>query len=321
VPLTRSIYGLGVRASAPLPWLSSLPPADRVDIDYLFGMLPPHAGTREEAMQRVPYVSTVVDPDGGYGLVSTRLASGDIRMDYRDGTVAVVEYGGRRVWAQWPQDVWPEDVACYLFGPVLGVVLRMRGTVALHASVIAMGDQAIAIAGPSGAGKSTTAAAFTRLGVRAMSDDVAALVDHGDGRFSVAAAHPHLRLWPDAALTLFGPSREWPRLSPATDKRLLEFDDAREPCALDTLPLAGIYCLGERIDGDAVVRGMPAAEAVMALLTDSFATTYLDREGRAREFDVVSRLVNAVPPRRVHAGRDLERIDSLCRAILADALR
>ena len=45
----------------------------------------------------------------------------------------------------------------------MGFVMLLRGIVCLHASAIAIDDEAIALLGPAGSGKSTTAAAFPNV--------------------------------------------------------------------------------------------------------------------------------------------------------------
>ena len=67
------------------------------------------------------------------------------------------------------------DCESYFVGPMLGAILRLRGVLVLHASVVEVGGSAIAFAGRKYSGKSTHAAAFVRRGHRALADDMAAL--------------------------------------------------------------------------------------------------------------------------------------------------
>ena len=108
-----------------------------------------------------------------------------------------LEHEGKEIWAIWPKASTLEDASSYLLGPVLGVLLRLRGTTCLHASAVAIDGQAVAFAGTEGAGKSTTAAAFARVGHSVLSDDVVALKENESG-FVVAPAYPHICLWPDS---------------------------------------------------------------------------------------------------------------------------
>ena len=108
------------------------------------------------------------------------LGSGDyFGFFYSDGVRFAVERRGHEVWGDWPENYTLEDACTYLLGPVIGFVLRRRGVTCLHASAVAFGEHAIALAGIPGSGKSTTAAAFAQLGYSVIADDVVALVEDG----------------------------------------------------------------------------------------------------------------------------------------------
>ena len=131
-------------------------------------------------------------------LVVWERARGEVfELEYAEGATFVVDGLGTEVWASWSEALTVDDAATYLLGPVLGFLLRLRGTVCLHASGVVVGDRAIALLGPAEAGKSTTAAAFAKLGYPVLSDDLLALSDTG-GTWVVEAGYPGLRLWPDS---------------------------------------------------------------------------------------------------------------------------
>ena len=116
---------------------------------------------------------------------------------YNDGARFAVEREGREVWADWPENYTLSDACTYLLGPVMGFILRLKGTVCLHASAVAIDDRAIALLGLPGSGKSTMAAAFARFGFPVLADDVVALSDKGD-HFLVQPAYPRVNLWPQS---------------------------------------------------------------------------------------------------------------------------
>jgi hypothetical protein len=64
-----------------------------------------------------------------------------------------------------------------------------------------------------------------------------------------------------------------------------------------------------------VIRGQAA---LLSLVADTFANKILDRELRAREFGVLSRLVMTVPVRRVFPHSEAFRVRDLCRVIRED---
>jgi hypothetical protein len=209
-----------------------------------------------------------------------------------------------------------EDTTTYLLGPVMGFVMLLRGVVCLHASAVAVGDEAIALLGPAGSGKSTTAAAFAERGYSILAEDVVTLDDRGD-QFLVRPGYPCIRLWPAAVKALYGSETHLPKLTPNWDKCYLDLNDnfQREP-----LRLAAIYHLSERRH-DAIapfVQPLDRAEGLMSLVANTYATKLMDKHMRAREFELLTRVVNSVPVRRVTPHSDVEHIPELCTRIIAD---
>ena len=222
------------------------------------------------------------------------------------------------IWATWPGNLTIEDTATYLLGPVLGLLLRFRGVTCLHASAVAFGDRAVAFVGNEGAGKSTTAAALARKGCAVLSDDVVALSEH-EGSFFVHPAYPYLCLWPESVESLYGSADALPPLSVNDDKRRLLLEKRELKFEERSLPLTAIYILGERRgDSAPVVEDMPVQKAFMTLVANTFATNVLDASLRAKEFEVLGRLVPRVPVRQLHAHSDAARIEDFCRLICED---
>jgi hypothetical protein len=116
-------------------------------------------------------------------------------------------------------------------------VLRLRGIFVLHASAVAIGDRALALAGQPGAGKSTTAAAFALLGYPVLSEDVVPVFEQGD-ILVVHAGYPHIRLWPDSVKLLLGSSDALPRIIPSWDKCRLDLTQNGFRLQIEPLPLS-----------------------------------------------------------------------------------
>lgn len=106
-----------------------------------------------------------------------------------------VDRAGRTILARWNRATY-EEISALMMGAVFAAVLRLRGTIALHACVAEVDGRAVAIIGPSGAGKSTLAAHLAASGTAILADDVAALVPDGSG-FRAEPGYPRLKLWPD----------------------------------------------------------------------------------------------------------------------------
>jgi hypothetical protein len=266
------------------------------------------------------YVSPFRDANGEPDFVVWQVGGGGFfRLRYEDGTQFLIARAGNEVWATWPEPLTLDDTATYLLGPILGLVLWLRGTVCLHASAIALGGHAIALVGSAGAGKSTTAAAFAQSGVAVLSDDIVALDDRR-ATLSVEAGNPRLRLWPTSAKLLFGAPDALPRLTPNWDKLYLELGLDAFVFHGMPLPLGAVYILGKRgADQRApFVEPLLPQEGLMQLLGNRYVTTFVDRQMRVREFEVLGRLMRCVPVRRVVSNEDPARLAALCQVIRDD---
>ena len=69
------------------------------------------------------------------------------------------------------------------------------------------------------------------------------------------------------------------------------------------------------------MKKLPEADAVAALVANTYVNYLLDREMRSQEFDVLSRVVAGIPIRRVRPTADPSAVFDLCEAIAADARR
>lgn len=241
-----------------------------------------------------------------------------LRLAYYDGTQFWLERAGKEIWATWPESATLEDTSSYLLGPVLGLLLRLRGITCLHASAVALEGHSVVFVGAEGAGKSTTAAAFAREGHGVLSDDVVALTEVESG-FLVVPSYPHLCLWPASVAMLYGSVDALPHFSRGWEKHRLSLGDRGARFEGQPRPLGAIYLLGERRKESApAVEPVRPQAGLLSLVADTFANKILDREMRAREFDVLGRLVTSVPVRRVFPPSDPNKLGALCRMIEAD---
>lgn len=243
-------------------------------------------------------------------------------LAYSDGTEFMVDGGGERVWGAWTPPWTKEDFATYLLGPVMGFVLRRRNITPLHASAVSADGKAIVLFGDAHAGKSTTAAALALRGLPVLCEDIASL-RLVEGRYWVEPGYPRVCLWPDSTRSLMGREDALPRLTPNWEKRYLPLDGVLAAFQAQPCPVGGIYLLVPRTaDEDAPrIEPMTPQEALLTLVQNTYMNCLLDREQRAREFEVLARLVEQVPVRRIVPHRDAGRIAALCGAILADTGR
>jgi hypothetical protein len=312
-PHLHTAFGIVFRSNRAIPGLPRAPAGARGDVRVHLGRMP--AWLAAEAGGAAPWAPAALNLESGGPVRVDALRSGAwLRLAYADGTRFLLDRGGTELWATWEGS--DADAATYLLGPVLGLLLRLRGVLALHASVVAAHGRAAALAGPGGAGKSTAAAAFARAGHGVLADDVAALDESGGG-FRAVPAHPQLRLWPESAAALYGHADALPRLAPGWEKRGLDLAGGGFRAA--PLPLAAVYLLAPREAGAVPrVEAVAPAAALVELATQTFAGALLDAPLRRREFEALSRLVRAVPVRRLVAGEAPGALDALVAAVAAD---
>ena len=314
-PTVVRIHGLRVAASVALP---GLPPSSAATADVeveLVDRLP-----RPVAVRPRYRAGTAADPTSRVDI--TEGTDGRMHFRYGDGTALDVEHTSRpaTIRAVIAPGQTLEDLSAYLYGPVLGFILRAWGRLALHASCVRIGEAAVLIAGPSGSGKSTTAAALATRGSRVLSDDLTALDFRDDGQVQAWPAFDHLRLWPDAERIVLGDVGRLERITPTWDKRrfALNGDDfEREPC-----PVAAIVVLGPRgARRRTVARPVTAPRAVITLATLTYANYLLDTPMRATELAQLGALARAVPVLSVAPSTDSDGVNRLCDAIVRIASR
>lgn len=318
--LDYAIFGLIFRSNAALPGLAPLSsPVTSPDILVSLGIspyseleLPPD---EEELINISPFTTETGEPVRRMW----RVAKGEfLRIAYFDGTQFWLDRKREKLWATWPATSSFENTVTYLLGPVLGIVLRLRDVTCLHASSVSFGEYAVAFVGWAGAGKSTTAAAFARRGNAVLSDDIVALVEK-EGVFHTLPAYPHLCLWPDSVGMLYGSPEALPRFVADWEKRRLALGLDGTQFETRALPLGAVYILGERLPEPApYIESVAGCDALISLVTETYANQMLDRELRAREFTILGRLVANVPIRRIHPHQDGSRLEELCKRIQED---
>jgi hypothetical protein len=242
------------------------------------------------------------------------------QLSYADGTRFIVDSDATRVWGEAGPGLCDDDLFVYLLGPVMGFVLRKRACLALHASVVELGDFALALSGSASAGKSTTAAAFALRGFPILTEDVTPIKECSS-TFLVEPGYPRICLWPDSVKQLLGSADALPLLTPNWHKRYLPLDGVRARFEAEPKTLGAIYLLSPRTtDSDAPrIEDIPPREALLNLVQNTYMNYLLNRDQRAAEFDVLTRLIARVPVRRIIPHADPARLPTLCNLIVKDA--
>lgn len=310
-------YGLRITANGRVPGLLAIEKSEVSDVEIHL-----KDGTEFPPLSRseFSYISENIGESGQPTLRFGRVRDGAYGLFYSDGVRFAVDPHGRKIVAEWPPGYSFEDAATYLSGPVLALVLRLRGLVCLHASAVAIEDKAIALMGSAGIGKSTAAAAFAKIGYAVLSDDVVALAEQPDC-LRVQPGCPRVNLWADSVRVLFGSEAALPKITPTWDKRYLALDQGGFRFESRALPLGVIYVLRSRETGISTCRFGPVSppSAFITLVANTYLNYLLDQDMRSTEFYVLGRLVNSVPVRFVDLPNCASRLCALTEAIAADA--
>lgn len=241
---------------------------------------------------------------------------GFLQLVYGDGARFLIAKSGEAVYCQRTGEISWEGVLSYLSGVVLGYVLRLHRFACLHASVVVIDGCGVAMLGSAGTGKSTLAAMFAQKGYSVLSDDIAAIQFRGDTPF-VFAGPRRVRLWASSAELLF--DRTLPRIDPTHptwDKQYLGLPTV----PTNAIPLHAIYFLNIR-QTDCVsptIHPLSAKDAVLRLITNTFADRLISKEMRKLEFAQFDRLVKQVELRQVSAGTGRQALADLATAIVQD---
>jgi hypothetical protein len=211
-----------------------------------------------------------------------------------------------------------------LLGPTLALWLELHGTLALHASAVAVDDVALGFISHGQGGKSSLAASLLEQGHTLLTDDLLAVTTTPTG----PVAHPGfatMRMWPAEARRFAGDIAHLDVAHPFYDKRRVPVGGPGGFGAACTgsRPLSALYVLerGDRDDPPYSFSPLSSRDALPHLLRHSTAP-FLSTVGLApaRLMRLVG-LLHDVPVRHLRHVTSHEALPDLTRAVLADAAR
>jgi hypothetical protein len=320
------VYGLHLESNREIGLLPAEPPAKPdLIVDWT-------SNGSESAYQNQPWVRVLtaeLKQRQGIALwraVTAQGVSTKLRFDSAKAHIDFfLDSSQERLWIKYSKMDAASDLHSYFVGPVLGCVLRLRGILCLHASVVKIDDRAVAILGRKKSGKSTCAAGLTQMGAALLSDDMAVLSPKNDG-FLVHPGYPQIRLWPQSIEAIYPGRGDLPKVYSHREKRYLPLG-VESPAAATfwprASPLSVIYVLEEIEDprtGPRVEAVAPQDKAI-ALIRNTFGSYVVSDENRTNEFQLVAQLSRTIPIRRLVFARNLTRLAAQTRAILEDVNR
>lgn len=250
-----------------------------------------------------------------------RLRTGSTYLRWTGLFEFLVSADGRDIRYHQLKRATPESFSTYLLGQVLSFSLLLFGVEPLHGTVVVIDGEAIAFLGNCGYGKSTLGAAFLRLGFPILTDDLMALERTASG-YAVHPGMPRLKLFPSVSRRVLGVERGGTPLNNGTSKQILPL--AAGQVSRRRAPLRALYVLSEPTPGGRrpaariELERLSGGDAFLEVIRNSFNTIVVDRDRLANQFAFASRLVAAVPLRRLSYPRSLSLLPAVCEAVLAD---
>jgi hypothetical protein len=272
-------------------------------------------------------------PDGADAVFESRYRTEDGRPQvrlYRGDDVHLFRQTGIADWYMWSDRIVchqhdesaTELVELYFLSLLCGFWLESRGNVVLHASAVSVDDRAVVFLATNTGGKTSLATSLMRAGHPLLTDDFLAVSVPEDGEGALGhPGFPQMRMWPDLADHFIGAHEHLPHVLPDIRKRRVpvEAEGLGAFCS-ETRPLARLYLPArEESVSEVVLETVPAQEALIELVRESFLSTVLEKAGlHGRRFHRLATLVRRVPMKRLVYPAGLERLPAVCEAIFAD---
>ena len=229
--------------------------------------------------------------------------------------------------------VWPDPqtelqtLRSYILGIGLAAVLQQQGRLVLHASGVAVDQNAVLFVGEKGAGKSTLTAALNARDFPFITDDIAPIrlpgPDSSDGIRQAHVVDPGFlqqKLWPDAAQHLGRSATTLPRLHSSVEKRLDRVNGRTETRAL---PVQTLYVLVYPDESDPEIRITPirGIRAFQEIVRHSFLpTTMLRQIDPKTHFEACEALLQTASVYRLQRPRDLSKLQQVIERVVRHQL-
>lgn len=210
----------------------------------------------------------------------------------------------------------PLIVASVLVSPCMPLWLRTTHRyLPLHASVISMADQAIAICGQSGAGKTTLSLQCRKRSFAIIADDMAA-VDLDSGFVHHGAAFSRIERQQFAQLVATGEAYRNPRLQ----KNLLDTSEHDYWSDPRPLPLTAVFLLCDFSNDERVfLEPISKFQAGLALNANLAGEMFpLKKTDQQAGFSAAMKLAQNTKVFKLHRPKGLEYLDEAINAILSE---
>jgi hypothetical protein len=215
----------------------------------------------------------------------------------------------------------PGLIAFPLLGPLMGLLMRARGTLVLHGSALEVGGEGVGFLGDKGAGKSTTAGACIRAGHGLLTDDILVIAEPGTPAARILPAFPQVKLAGSASEAL--------ALAAARQRRPVPIVNDKERYALASgfveRPVAPSRFYLLKRGGEAAILPLATKVRMKALLRFSYVSRFgpraMTRAAAARHVRHCASLAEQVRIAILTVPDDLSSLDAIPDLIAEDTMR
>jgi hypothetical protein len=203
----------------------------------------------------------------------------------------------------------------------LSFALVQQGIEPIHATAVTTGCGAIAFLGDSGDGKSTLGAAFLKAGFRLLTDDLLITRLVG-GRMMAFPGPPRIKLFPEMARNILGPSARGTPMHHLTAKMIIPLSEVH--CD-QPVPLRALYALtfppDRRTKSKTTIRRLSRRAAFLNIVRNTFNCAVSEPQRLERHFRIATELASHVPVKLLSYPMDHRLLPRVRDAVIADANR
>ena len=292
------VYGLRISCDRPIPGLTPLE-NQKADIHFHFISDPPVYPREDKRHSEALWYESYLRDENDQPLLKIwkRKLDEGYCIEYSHGLAFEVDSTLSTVNVSGAERISGTEFSSFLLGPVLGILLRMKGLTCLHASAAAFAGRSLVFAGAEGSGKSTAAAIFGKNGHAVLADDIA-VVEQVDGVFSVRSGCPILNLLSDSVNWMRGSEKTGTPEAEAEKQRIV-LDGKGLRFQKEDLPLGAVFILDAATDSSQPIERLSPREALVCLSAETYANRMLDSQMRAAEFVALGAVVKSIPVLRI----------------------
>ena len=211
--------------------------------------------------------------------------------------------------------IMPEsDLDSFFVGAILGAVLRLKGVLCLHSSVINIEGKAVLVMGKKRSGKSTTAAYFAKIGYEVIADDLAAISIKNEV-FYVESGYTKIRLRPKSYDFFYLDCQIKTHLV-YTD-RDSRYVDIENKSKNEPLQIAAIFHLRQIEKSEPKIKEYKQIEKIIHLNGNTFGNYVIQPNLRKNEFRLLNLIAQDIPVYELETTNNLFFLPKQCEKIIS----